>query len=77
MGFLLLFAALAIALLYEKTENKQKEKAYNDGICPKCGKRMWTITDEYGNDKEFGCTHCGHRTDRRYIGSDYNHLHKK
>ena len=46
-------------------------------ICPKCGKRMWTITDEYGNDKEFGCTHCGHRTDRRYIGSDYNHLHKK
>lgn len=72
MGWLLVvfFVIFIIALLHEKAEDKAEEKAYNNGYCPKCGKFMSTIHDEWGNSLGFGCTNCGHRTSDRYIGSE-------
>lgn len=59
-----------------KANDKAEEKAYNNGYCPKCGKRMRTLEDDWGNTTGFGCV-CGHRTSDRYIGSDIEHIHKK
>ena len=71
MGFLWLFAILIIALLHEKRKEKKEERDYNNGYCPKCGKFMSTIYDQWGNEIGFGCPNCGHRTSDRYIGSEY------
>lgn len=78
MGWLLVvfFVIFIIALLQEKANDKAEEKSYNNGICPKCGKRMRTLEDDWGNTTGFGCI-CGHRTSDRYIGSDLKHIHKK
>ena len=78
MGWLLVvfFVIFIIALLQEKANDKAEEKAYNNGYCPKCGKRMRTLEDDWGNTTGFGCV-CGHRTSDRYIGSDIEHIHKK
>ena len=75
-GFLILFALLIYALLNEKAKDNREVKEYNNGICPKCGKRMSTLIDEWGNDIGFGCTNCSHRASDRYIGSDFPHLRK-
>ena len=70
MWVLILFGIMAILLFHEKAERKKEEKDYNNGICPKCGRYMSTITDEWGNEIGFGCPKCGHRTSDRYIGSE-------
>jgi tRNA(Ile2) C34 agmatinyltransferase TiaS len=79
MGWLLVvfFVIFIIALLKEKANDKAEEKSYNNGICPKCGRRMGTINDSWGNDIGFGCANCGYKAPNKYIGSDYDHLRKK
>lgn len=69
-GFLILFVLLAIGLFYEKAEDKAEEKAYNNGICPKCGQHMRTLCDNWGNTTGFGCAKCGYKASDRYIGSE-------
>lgn len=73
---LIVFIIFVMFLLHDKSERRDEEKAYNNGICPKCGKRMRTLEDDWGNTTGFGCI-CGHRTSDRYIGSDLKHIHKK
>lgn len=75
-GFLILFASIFICVLNEKAKDKKEEKEYNNGYCPKCGKYMSTIPDQWGNSIGFGCTNCGHRTSDRYIGSEYRKNNK-
>ena len=55
MRLLILFVIFAIALLHEKAKGKVEEREYNNGICPKCGKRMRTLEDNWGNTIGFGC----------------------
>lgn len=69
-GFLILFGLLAIGLFYEKAEDKAEEKAYNNGICPRCGQHMRTLCDNWGNTTGFGCAKCGYKASDRYIGSE-------
>lgn len=76
IGMLIVFIIFVMFLLHEKSKERDEEKAYNNGFCPKCGKRMRTLEDDWGNTTGFGCT-CGHRTSDRYIGSDLKHIHKK
>lgn len=73
---LIVFIILLMFLLHDKSERRDEEKAYNNGYCPKCGKRMRTLEDDWGNTTGFGCV-CVHRTSDRYIGSDIKHIHKK
>ena len=74
---LIVFIIFVIFLLHDKSERSSEEKAYNNGICPKCGRRMGTINDSWGNDIGFGCANCGYKAPNKYIGSDYDHLRKK
>lgn len=76
IGMLIVFIIFVMFLLHDKSERRDEEKAYNNGYCPKCGKRMRTLEDDWGNTTGFGCV-CGHRTSDRYIGSDLKHIHKK
>lgn len=76
IGMLIVFIIFVMFLLHDKSERRDEEKAYNNGYCPKCGKRMRTLEDDWGNTIGFGCV-CGHRTSDRYIGSDIKHIHKK
>lgn len=76
IGMLIVFIIFVMFLLHDKSERRDEEKAYNNGYCPKCGKRMRTLEDDWGNTTGFGCV-CGHRTSDRYIGSDIKHIHKK
>lgn len=76
-GVLILFGLLVIGLLHEKAQDKAEERAYNNGYCPKCGKRMTSLCDEWGNTTGFGCTKCGHRASDRYIGSEFKNISKK
>lgn len=69
-GFLILFGLLAIGLFYEKAEDKAEKKAYNNGICPRCGQHMRTLCDNWGNTTGFGCAKCGYKASDRYIGSE-------
>lgn len=69
-GFLILFGLLAIGLFYEKAEDKAEEKAYNNGICPRCGQHMRTLCDNWGNTTGFGCAKCGYKASDRYTGSE-------
>lgn len=77
IGALVFFAIFAFLLLHEKAKERDEENAYNKGYCPRCGRRMWTINDDWGNDIGFGCTNCGYRAPNKYIGSDYDDMRKK
>ena len=74
--FVFVFAVVIIGCLIDKAEDNKELKAYNNGKCPKCGRYMHTIPDEYGNSIGFGCTNCGYKAPDRFIGSETSRYRK-
>lgn len=54
----LICSIIIIVLLYIAYRNEKK--AFNDGVCPRCGHRLKFIYKDDEDMKHFRCPHCGY-----------------